>query len=163
MVIQKTVQYRQLVFDPDVPHYFRVYTRQEIQAQRLPKPRPLDVFNDADEKLRKIAGLPDPDRYLRPALDAIQYFFYCDKDDRNAFVKNNLHRYRYVDTNKDGYYIHDAVSEWLYEREAWCRLLHMEPLHVCFDEFVRPLREYIAEFFQQIETNRIQENGDECI
>lgn len=48
------------------------------------------------------------------------------------------------------------MSNYLLEREAWCRLLEIEQLHVCFDEFVRPLREYIAELFQQIEIRREQ-------
>jgi len=61
------------MFDPKVPGCFRPLPRREIQAQRLPKPEPMDVFrNDPKEKLWRIAGLPDSKGHLNLALDAIR-------------------------------------------------------------------------------------------
>nr|DAQ18955.1 MAG TPA: hypothetical protein [Herelleviridae sp.] len=152
----KQTFHRQLMFDLAVPGCFRPLTRQEIQKARLPKPEPVDVFrNDPQEKLWKIAGLQDADRYLGLALDAIRYFFFGNKDDDNTFIEGNLYRYRYVDTFEDGHHIHYEVGKWLFERESWSGLLETEPLHICFDEFVRPLRDHIAELFQQIENKKI--------
>lgn len=152
----KRTFHRQIMFDPTVPGCFRPLTRQEIQKQRLPKSEPVDVFrNDPREKLWKIAGLQDADGYLGLALDAIRYFFFGNKDDDNTFIEGNLYRYRYVDTFEDGHHIHYEVGKWLFERESWSGLLGTEPLHICFDEFVRPLRDYIAELFQQIENKKI--------
>lgn len=151
----KTVFYHELMFDPNVPGCFRPLTRQEIQEQRLPKPEPVDVFRcNPEEKLWKIADLPDPDSNLSLAIQAILYYFFGNKDDDNAFVKSNLYRLRYVDTFDDGHNIDYEVGKWLLEREAWCRLLDTEPLHVCFDEFVRPLRDFIAELFNEIENRK---------
>lgn len=155
--MKKQVFHKQLMFDPTVPGCFRPLTRQEIQQQRLSKPEPVDVFrDDPKEKLWKIAGLPDADGCLKLALDAIRYFFFGNKDDDNMFIEGHLYRHRYVDTYNDGHHIHYEVGNWLFEREAWCRLLETEPLHICFDEFVRPLRDYIAELFQQIENRKEQ-------
>lgn len=148
----KTVMPRELMFDPTVPGWFRPLTRQEIQERRLPKPEPIDVFrNKAEEKLWRIAELQDADGYLRLALDAVRHFFFCDKADDNMFSKGNLYRCRYVDTFDAGHYIHNEVEGWLCERESWCRLLETEPLHSCFDELIRPLRDFISTLFQKID------------
>ena len=46
----KQTFHRELMFDPTVPGCFRPLTRQEIQKQRLPKLKPVDVFrNDPRE------------------------------------------------------------------------------------------------------------------
>lgn len=147
----RVIHYRELMFDPTVPGCFRPLTRQEIQKQRLPKPEPVDVFrNDPREKLWLMNGLPDPDGCLAYALDSIRHFFYGDRDKLSNILLRHDSRH---DCGIDLYY---EMSNYLLEREAWCRLLETEQLHVCFDEFVRPLREYIAELFQQIEIRREQ-------
>lgn len=155
--MHRRIIYRQLMFDPKVPGCFRPLTRQEIQVQRLPKPEPVDVYRNApQEKLWKIGWLKDEDGSLALAFYAIHYFFYSSKDDDNRFLANNLYRYRHVDTFEDGHHIHYEVGNWLFEQQAWIRLLETEPLHVCYDEFVRPLRDFIAELFQKIETRKKQ-------
>ena len=147
----RVIHYRELMFDPTVPGCFRPLTRQEIQKQRLPKPEPVDVFrNDPREKLWLMNGLPDPDGCLAYALDSIRHFFYGDRDKLSNILLRHDSRH---DCGIDLYY---EISNYLLEREAWCRLLETEQLHVCFDEFVRPFRNYIAELFQQIEIRREQ-------
>lgn len=147
----RVIHYRELMFDPTVPGYFRPLTRQEIQKQRLPKPEPVDVFrNDPWEKLWLMNGLPDPDGCLAYALDSIRHFFYGDRDKLSNILLRHDSRH---DCGIDLYY---EMSNYLLEREAWCRLLETEQLHVCFDEFVRPFRDYIAKLFQQIEIRREQ-------
>lgn len=155
--MRRSVIPRELMFDPKVPGCFRPLTKQERQAERLPKPEPVDVFRDnPQEKLWKIADLTDTNGCLRLTLDAIRYFFFGNKDDDNMFIEGHLYRHRYVKTFDDGHHIHYEVGNWLFEREAWCRLLETEPLHVCFDEFVRPLRDFISELFIEIENRREQ-------
>ena len=145
----KQTFHRQLMFDLAVPGCFRPLTRQEIQKQRLPKPEPVDVFrNNPLEKLWKMGSLPDPDGCLAYALDNIRHFFYGDRDKLNNIL---LCRDSRDDCGIDLYY---EMSSYLLDCEAWCRLLETEPLHICFDEFVRPLRDHIAELFQQIENKK---------
>lgn len=151
----RIIRYHELMFDPNVPGYFRPLTRQEIQEQRLPKPEPVDAFRDKPkQKLRQISTLPDQDGYLKLAIDAVWYFFFGDKDDDNMFVEGELYRHRYVDTFDDGHNIHYEVGKWLFESECWCRFLETEPLHVCYNEFIRPLRNFITELFNEIETKK---------
>lgn len=140
------------MFDPKVPGCFRPLTRQEIQVQRLPKPEPVDVYRNApQEKLWKIGWLKDEDGSLALALDSIRHFFYNDRDKLSNALLSYDSRH---DCGIDLYY---EMSNYLLEQEAWCRLLETEPLHVCYDEFVRPLRDFIAELFQKIETRKKQE------
>lgn len=143
------VFYRQLMFDPKVPGCFRPLTRQEIQAKRLLEPEPVDVFRgDPKEKLWRIRSLKDEDGCLVFALDSILHFFYGDRDKLSNTLFNHDCRY---DCGIDLYY---EMSNYLLECESWCRLLETEPLHVCYDEFVRPLREFIAELFLKIESRK---------
>lgn len=146
--MKHAVHYRELMFDPNAPGYFRPLTRQEIQKQHLPKPEPVDVFrNDPKEKLCRLSSLPDPDGCLAYALDSIWHFFYGHRDKLNNVLLSHDSR---RDCGVDLYY---EMSCYLLEREAWFRLLETEPLHICYEEFVRPLKDHLAELFQRIETN----------
>ena len=140
---------RELMFDPKVPGCFRPLTKQERQAVRLPKPEVVDVFrNDPQEKLWRMSGLKDENGSLALALDSIRHFFYGDRDKlTNTLLSRDSRR----DCGIDLYF---EMSNYLLEHEAWCRLLETEPLHVCFDEFVRPLRDFISELFTEIENRR---------
>lgn len=138
---------------------FRPITKHEEQELRrtylAKQAQIIDVFRgDYREKLWRIADLKDPDGYLGIALSAIRYFFYGNRDDDNPFVKDNLYRLRYVETFNDEHNIHYEVGCWLFDSEAWAKLLKTEPLHVVFDEFIRPLRDRIAELFQEIEERK---------
>ena len=149
--MRRSVIPRELMFDPKVSGCFRPLTKQERQAERLPKPEPVDVFrNDPQEKLWRMSELKDEDGSLALALDSIRHFFYGDRDKLNNTLLNRDSRH---DCGIDLYY---EMSNYLLEREAWCRLLETEPLHVCFDKFVRPLRDFISELFTEIENRREQ-------
>ncbi len=151
--MKRTTWHRELMFDPKIPG-FRPLTRQEIQAGKLPKPEPVDPFRgDPKEKLWRMGRLKDEDGSLRFVIDSIFHFFYGDRDKlSNRLLSHDSRR----DCGIDLYY---EMSNALLEREAWCRLLDTEPLHVCFDEFVRPLRDFAADLFQQIETKREERSG----
>lgn len=140
---------RQLMFDPEVPGCFRPMTRQEIQTERLPKPGPVDVFwGDPEEKLHRIGLLKDDDGALTLALDAVRHFFYGDREKlTNEFLSRDT---RY-DCGIDLYY---ELSRYLLDEERWVRLLGTEPLHVCYTEFVKPLKEFVADLLQTIENKR---------
>ncbi len=149
--MRRSVIPRELMFDPKVPGCFRPLTKQERQAERLPKPEPVNVFhNDPQEKLWRMSELKDEDGSLGLALDSIRHFFYGDRDKLNNTLLGRDSRH---DCGIDLYY---EMSNYLFEREAWCRLLETEPLHVCFDEFVRPLRDFISELFTEIENRKEQ-------
>ncbi len=149
--MRRSVIPRELMFDPKVPGCFRPPTRQEQQAARLPKPAPVDVSrNDPQEKLWRMSEMKDEDGSLALALDSIRHFFYNDHDKSDNLL---LSRDSRQDCGIDFYY---ELSGWLLENEACKQLLETEPLHVCFDEFVRPLRDFIATLLQQIENRRKQ-------
>ncbi|MBQ6596683.1 MAG: hypothetical protein IJH79_03935 [Lentisphaeria bacterium] len=139
----------ELMFDPSVPGCFRPLTRQEIQAERLPKPDPVDVFrNNPTEKLRRMRQLKDEDGTLALALDAIWHFFYGDRDKQGNLL---LSRDCQFDCGVDLYY---ELSSYLLDEERWARLMDTEPLHVCYEEFVKPLKEFIAKLLEDIERRK---------
>ena len=149
--MRRSVIPREPMFDPKVPGCFRPLTKQERRADRLPNPEPVDVFrNDPQEKFWRMSELKDEDGSLALALDSIRHFFYGDRNKLNNVLLNRDSRH---DCGIDLYY---EMSNYLLKREAWCRLLETEPLHVCFDEFVRPLRDFISELFTEIENRREQ-------
>ncbi|MBR4663914.1 MAG: hypothetical protein IKO93_08570 [Lentisphaeria bacterium] len=143
----------ELMFDPTVPGFFRPLTRQEKQMSRLEKPKPVDAFSgDAKEKLRRFNSLPGADKYLELAIEAVWYHFYGDKDEFNPFgPKYGLYGRRYVYTHKADHLISDGVNDWLWDNRDWASLMKTEPLHVCYAEFIRPLRNRIKELFEQYE------------
>ena len=108
---------RQLMFDPTVPGCFRPMTRQEIQAERLPKPEPVDVFReDPKEKLFRMGMLEDEDGVLALALDAIRHFFYGDRDKLGNLLLSRDSRF---DCGIDVYY---ELSNYLLNEEMWANL-----------------------------------------
>jgi len=140
---------RQLMFDPTIPGCFRPMTRQEIQAERLPKPEPVDVFReDPKEKLFRMGMLEDEDGALALALDAIRHFFYGDRDKLGNLLLSRDSRF---DCGIDVYY---ELSNYLLNEEMWANLLRTEPLHICYQEFVRPLKEFISKLFETIECRK---------
>lgn len=92
--MRRSVIPRELMFDPKVSGCFRPLTKQERQAERLPKPEPVDVFrNDPQEKLWRMSELKDEDGSLALALDSIRHFFYGDRDKLNNVLLNRDSRH----------------------------------------------------------------------
>ena len=147
--MRRSVIHHEFMFDPKVAGGFRPLSRREIQEQRLSKAEVVDVFrNDPQEKLWRMSGLKDEDGSLVFALDSIRHFFYGDWDKLGNMLLNH-------DSRRDcGIDLYFEMSNYLLEREAWCRLLETEPLHVCYEEFVRPCRDFVSDLFQQIENRR---------
>ena len=147
--MRRSVIPRELMFDSKVPGGFRSPTRLEIQEQCLPEPEVVDVFrNDPQEKLWRMSGLKDENGSLALALDSIRHFYYGDREKlTNTLLSRDSRR----DCGIDLYF---EMSNYLLEHEAWCRLLETEPLHICYDEFVRPCREFVSALFQQIKNRR---------
>ena len=141
-----TIIPRELMFDPSVPGCFRPLTKQEKQKRNLPQEPPVDVFrNDPQEKLFRISCLNDDDGSLALAIDSIRHFFYGDRDKLgNALLSRDSRS----DCGIDLYY---ELSNYLLDNENWCKLLSTEPLHICYAEFVKPLRLFIADKLQEIE------------
>ena len=141
-----TIIHRELMFDPSVPGCFRPLTKQEKQKRNLPQEPPVDVFrNDPQEKLFRISCLNDDDGSLALAIDSIRHFFYGDRDKLgNALLSRDSRS----DCGIDLYY---ELSNYLLDNENWCKLLVTEPLHICYAEFVKPLRLFIADKLQEIE------------
>ena len=141
-----TIIPRELMFDPSVPGCFRPLTKQEKQKRNLPQEPPVDVFrNDPQEKLFRISCLNDDDGSLTLAIDSIRHFFYGDRDKLgNALLSRDSRS----DCGIDLYY---ELSNYLLDNENWCKLLSTEPLHICYAEFVKPLRLFIADKLQEIE------------
>ena len=141
-----TIIHRELMFDPSVSGCFRPLTKQEKQKRNLPQEPPVDVFrNDPQEKLFRISGLNDDDGSLSLAIDSIRHFFYGDRDKLgNALLSRDSRS----DCGIDLYY---ELSNYLLDNENWCKLLSTEPLHICYAEFVKPLRLFIADKLQEIE------------
>ena len=141
-----TIIHRELMFDPSVPGCFRPLTKQEKQKRNLPQEPPFDVFrNDPQEKLFRISCLNDDDGSLTLAIDSIRHFFYGDRDKLgNALLSRDSRS----DCGIDLYY---ELSNYLLDNENWCKLLATEPLHICYAEFVKPLRLFIADKLQEIE------------
>ena len=141
-----TIIHRELMFDPSVPGCFRPLTKQEKQKRNLPQEPHVDVFrNDPQEKLFRISCLNDDDGSLALAIDSIRHFFYGDRDKLgNALLSRDSRS----DCGIDLYY---ELSNYLLDNENWCKLLSTEPLHICYAEFVKPLRLFIADKLQEIE------------
>ena len=141
-----TIIHRELMFDPSVSGCFRPLTKQEKQKRNLPQEPPVDVFrNDPQEKLFRISGLNDDDGSLSLAIASIRHFFYGDRDKLgNALLSRDSRS----DCGIDLYY---ELSNYLLDNENWCKLLSTEPLHICYAEFVKPLRLFIADKLQEIE------------
>ena len=141
-----TIIHRELMFDPSVPGCFRPLTKQEKQKRNLPQEPPVDVFrNDPQEKLFRISCLNDDDGSLTLAIDSIRHFFYGDRDKLgNALLSRDSRS----DCGIDLYY---ELSNYLLDNENWCKLLATEPLHICYAEFVKPLRLFIKNKLQEIE------------
>ena len=141
-----TIIPRELMFDPSVPGCFRPLTKQEKQKRNLPQEPPVDIFrNDPQEKLFRISRLNDDDGSLTLAIDSIRHFFYGDRDKLgNALLSRDSRS----DCGIDLYY---ELSNYLLANENWCKLLSTEPLHICYAEFVKPLRLFIANKLQEIE------------
>ena len=141
-----TIIPRELMFDPSVPGCFRPLTKQEKQKRNLPQEPPVDVFrNDPQEKLFRISSLNDDDGSLALAIDSIRHFFYGDRDKLgNALLSRDSRS----DCGIDLYY---ELSNYLLDNENWCKLLAIEPLHICYAEFVKPLRLFIKNKLQEIE------------
>ena len=141
-----TIIHRELMFDPSVPGCFRPLTKQEKQKRNLPQEPPVDVFrNDPQEKLFRISCLNDDDGSLALAIDSIRHFFYGDRDKLgNALLSRDSRS----DCGIDLYY---ELSNYLLDNENWCKLLATEPLHICYAEFVKPLRLFIADKLLEIE------------
>ena len=141
-----TIIHRELMFDPSVPGCFRPLTKQEKQKRNLPQEQSFDVFrNDPQEKLFRISCLNDDDGSLALAIDSIRHFFYGDRDKLgNALLARDSRK----DCGIDLYY---ELSNYLLDNENWCKLLATEPLHICYAEFVKPLRLFIADKLQEIE------------
>lgn len=141
-----TIIPRELMFDPSVPGCFRPLTKQEKQKRNLPQEPHVDVFrNDPQEKLFRISCLNDDDGSLALAIDSIRHFFYGDRDKLgNALLSRDSRK----DCGIDFYY---ELSNYLLDNENWCKLLSTEPLHICYAEFVKPLRLFIADKLQEIE------------
>ena len=134
------------MFDPSVPGCFRALNKQEKQKRNLPREPPVDVFrNDPQEKLFRISRLNDDDGSLTLAIDSIRHFFYGDRDKLgNALLSRDSRK----DYGIDLYY---ELSNYLLDNENWCKLLAIEPLHICYAKFVKPLRLFIANKLQEIE------------
>ena len=141
-----TIIHRELMFDTSVPGCFRPLTKQEKQKRNLPQEPHVDVFrNDPQEKLFRISCLNDDDGSLALAIDSIRHFFYGDRDKLgNALLSRDSRK----DCGIDLYY---ELSNYLLDNENWCKLLSTEPLHICYAEFVKPLRLFIADKLQEIE------------
>ncbi len=141
-----TIIPRELMFDPSVPGCFRPLTKQEKQKRNLLQEPHVDVFrNDPQEKLFRISCLNDDDGSLALAIDSIRHFFYGDRDKLgNALLSRDSRS----DCGIDLYY---ELSNYLLDNENWCKLLAIEPLHICYAEFVKPLRLFIADKLQEIE------------
>ena len=141
-----TIIPRELMFDPSVPGCFRPLTKPEKQKRNLPQEPPVDIFrNDPQEKLFRISRLNDDDGSLALAIDSIRHFFYGDRDKLgNALLSRDSRK----DCGIDLYY---ELSNYLLDNENWCKLLSTEPLHICYAEFVKPLRLFITNKLQEIE------------
>ena len=130
------------MFDPSVPGCFRPLTRQEIQAERLPKPDPVDVFRDnPTEKLRRMRLLKDEDGTLALALDAIWHFFYGDRDKQGNLLLSRDCRY---DCGVDLYY---ELSSYLLDEERWAKAAILNV--ACSGKFTsdRTIQEYVDDIW----------------
>ena len=130
---------QEVMFDANVPGCFRSLTKRE--KQHIPKPpTEVDVFMDKpDTKLWYISMLDD-DEYgsLELAIDSIRHFFYGDRDK----YSNKLLSY---DDRGASFELYYEMSCYLLDNEQWITHLRTCPMHECYTEFVRPLRQYIKQ------------------
>lgn len=134
---------QEVVFDANVPGCFRALTKRE--KQHIPKPpTEVDVFMDKPEMKLWYISMLDDDEYgsLELAIDSIRYFFYGDRDK----YSNKLLSY---DDRGASFELYYEMSCYLLDNEQWCRLMKHTPLHECYSEFVRPLRNYIISLIQK--------------
>lgn len=135
---------QELMFDPNVPGCFRELTKQEKQKKQQVQIE-VDVYYDSVDAKLFVMSMLDDDEYnsLQLAIDSIRHFFYGDNDKySNSFVSFDDRQYNGLDLS---YY----VGGYLLDNEQWCRLLRHTPLHECYSEFVRPLRQYIKQLLEK--------------
>ena len=134
---------QEVMFDASVPGCFRALTKRE--KQRIPKPpMKVDVFMDKPEKKLWYISMLDDDEYgsLELAIDSIRHLFYGDRDK----YSNKLLSY---DDRGNSFELYYEMSCYLLDNEQWITHLRTCPMHECYEEFVRPLRQYIISLIQK--------------
>lgn len=144
----KKKTYYTMVFNPFTLQY-------EWQYQHTPNSLPVDVFqNNPQRKLWLINSLQDNNGALKLAINEILHYYYGSGEDNENLIPHNIPRHCGID-------IQYEISNYLLENEVWCKLLNTEPLHICYQEFVNPLRNLISNLFSKIENqNKIPCIGD---
>lgn len=134
----KKKTYYTMVFNPFTLQY-------EWRYQHTPNSLPVDVFqNNPQKKLWLINSLQDNNGALKLAINEILHYYYGSGEDNENLIPHNIPRHCGID-------IQYEISNYLLENEVWCKLLNTEPLHICYQEFVNPLRNLISNLFSKIE------------